>query len=265
MAKNISCNLCGVDQTSIVLADKAKGFCFARTVVRCEQCWLLFVNPQPEWEELVKAYDFYSGTKAAETAPNQEISNERIFRRVKLLKNIASSKNALDLGCGNGGFLFSLRQAGVKCRGVEASSRLAGLARGKGLEVFTGTIENFCRDSENESFDLVTMWEVIEHLRDPAGAVKRIFDILKPGGILALSTPNAAGTAARRKQMNWQGFTDDRCHLFFFNRQNLRDLLIPQGFLIKKLFTKKISQTLFKPFVFAGLGNEIEVYAQKPA
>jgi SAM-dependent methyltransferase len=94
--------------------------------------------------------------------------------------------------------------------------------------VHTGTLES--QEFPDQAFDVVTMWEVIEHLPDPRTTLAEVWRILRPGGRLVLSTPDAGSLAARLSGRRWLGWRKVPEHVFFFDRTNLDRLLDQSGF-----------------------------------
>ncbi|MFN3705027.1 MAG: class I SAM-dependent methyltransferase, partial [Thermoflexales bacterium] len=113
---------------------------------------------------------------------------------------------------------------------LEPSSPAAEAARRLGLRVITGTLEE--TDFSARCFDAVTLWDVIEHLHDPAGALRRIARILKPDGILVIRTPNFDSWEARLFGRYWAGLEPPR-HLFVFTPRTLGAMLAQAGFAIR--------------------------------
>jgi 2-polyprenyl-3-methyl-5-hydroxy-6-metoxy-1,4-benzoquinol methylase len=102
----------------------------------------------------------------------------------------------LDIGCGKGWFLEAARERGWQVQGVELCPEVAKTTMGRiGTQVHIGNI--FGLELPSETFDLVTMFDVIEHLEAPIEALRICYRILKPGGVLALSTPNLRGLGCR--------------------------------------------------------------------
>ena len=132
----------------------------------------------------------------------------------------------LDLGCGTGVFLDQARQAGYGVSGVEVSGYAGERARARGLEVTVGAVETWT--VPQASFDVITMWDVIEHLRDPVAVVQVAARGLKPGGVLALSTGDIDSWCARLSGRGWHLFNLPE-HLFFFSSRSLHLLLEHAG------------------------------------
>jgi 2-polyprenyl-3-methyl-5-hydroxy-6-metoxy-1,4-benzoquinol methylase len=141
----------------------------------------------------------------------------------------------LDVGCGTGGFLSALRETGGwRTVGVEVDERLVAYARqALGLTVHQGDLSTL--NESAHSFDAVTMWDVLEHLIDPLGTLHIIRRLLKPDGVLLLSTPNAQAWQARLWGENWAGWNIP-LHTYFFTPATLKRILARAGFrVIKRL------------------------------
>jgi ubiquinone/menaquinone biosynthesis C-methylase UbiE len=136
----------------------------------------------------------------------------------------------LDIGCGSGGFLRALSLGGA-WRGVGMDIHPAALdiARSQGVRVWCG--EASAVGLPSASFEVVTMWEVIEHVPAPRQALSEVRRVLKPGGSLLLGTPNSAGWQARCWGEHWIGWDVPR-HLQVFSFQTLRRALEEAGFVV---------------------------------
>lgn len=117
---------------------------------------------------------------------------ERIANQVNAVIRHGSIANAkvLDIGCGGGLFLSKMKAGGAKCIGVELSDTRAYYAQTKhGLEIIKRPIEDEHWKGHKESFDVVTLWDVIEHVNYPLATLQAAAAMLKPGGILLIDTP----------------------------------------------------------------------------
>jgi 2-polyprenyl-3-methyl-5-hydroxy-6-metoxy-1,4-benzoquinol methylase len=141
----------------------------------------------------------------------------------------------LDVGCGEGAFLEWARAAGWEAVGVEPDPAAVAAARSRGLTVHAGTVEAL--RSEASSFDVVTLSHVLEHVHDPRALLKSIRDLLKPGGLLWLDTPNITSVGCRLFGANWLGLDPPR-HLVLFNHPTLRSLLESLGFTVIRRFSR---------------------------
>lgn len=135
----------------------------------------------------------------------------------------------LDVGCGSGNFLSSVRELGWDVRGVEVDSRAAARARdGLGLDVFCGTLADAALPEA--SFDVVTMRHVLEHLPDPSGTLAEVYRVLRPAGQLMIEVPNIAGFAARLFRTWWFNLDLPR-HCYAFTPDTLARIVQARGFL----------------------------------
>jgi SAM-dependent methyltransferase len=135
---------------------------------------------------------------------------------------------ALDVGCAAGFFLEVAQEAGWCAEGVEFSAYMSEYAREElHLNVQTGTIED--ADLPDGAFNLITMWDVIEHLTDPKRALRRASRLLKAGGIIAISTGDISGATARIYGRRWDLLAPPG-HLFYFSRKTLFAMLRQTGF-----------------------------------
>ncbi|MEW6251617.1 MAG: class I SAM-dependent methyltransferase [Planctomycetota bacterium] len=132
----------------------------------------------------------------------------------------------LELGCGTGVFLAEARRAGWEVEGVEVSAYAAERARARGLPVRTAALEGLA--FAPTVYDCVALWDVIEHLRDPAGVLAAAARALRADGVLALSTGDVTSLCARLSGPGWHLFNLPE-HLFFFSPAALERLLRSAG------------------------------------
>lgn len=132
----------------------------------------------------------------------------------------------LDVGCGNGVFLLRAQAAGWRVAGIEPDPRAVAAARRSGLDVQTGTLDDF---RANGVFDVATASHVIEHVHEPGRFLEQIANVLRVGGTLWLATPNVAGPGHRHYGHAWRGLEPPR-HLTIFSRHALQQLLERVGF-----------------------------------
>ncbi len=234
----VACNLCGSDDYDCfhTLGDSK--------IVKCRKCGLFYLNPQLEESDLKKLYDetyFLSEDSAVSGYDDYESDQVNIaktsHKKLKRIERYAPSKGKLlDVGCATGIFPHVASERGWEAYGVEYSDYAATQTRKKyNLEVTTGTIHN--TEYPDSFFECITMWDLIEHVPDPQKDLKKAFDLLKPGGVLAIMTPNVDSFIAKFWGKNWLLWnrTD---HLFFFGPRTFNEMLKNNGFEIIK--TKSI-------------------------
>jgi SAM-dependent methyltransferase len=199
-------------------------------IVKCRACGLAFVAESVTPEAVLGYYGegYYTGAQPQGYAdyPGQRSARMAHFRSLipTLEKQLATSHpSVLDVGCALGFFLEVARERGWSARGVELSPFAAERARSRsGLDVLTGTIEDARLDQER--FDLITFWDVIEHLDDPLRALLRARELLRPAGLLALSTGDLGGFTARTLGRRWALLAPPG-HLYYFSRRTLYAML----------------------------------------
>jgi SAM-dependent methyltransferase len=133
---------------------------------------------------------------------------------------------ALDVGCGNGVWLLKLQSLGWSVEGVEFSALACQQARAAGLVVHEGSLADAGLPSE--AFDVVRIWQTLEHVPDPAEVLREIARVLKPGGQLLIGVPNAGGWLARAWGPFWFDLDVPR-HLWHFTAPDLHRLVENSG------------------------------------
>jgi len=102
-------------------------------------------------------------------------------------------RNVLDVGCGTGSFLDLARQAGLQTFGLELNPKAAGKARAKGHQIFDRLLHELPPDACPGGFDMITLFQVLEHVPDPVGILNEAYAQLKPGGFISIAVPNKLG------------------------------------------------------------------------
>lgn len=203
------------------------------TICDCQGCGLRFLNPQPSAEALKAFYDkqyYHSDDPLTQGYGNYvaQADNLRATFRNRL-RFLPQGGTLLDVGAAAGFFVEQARAAGWEAEGIDPSDWAARFAREQlGVPVRTGQLEE--AGYAPASFDAVTAWEVIEHLPDPRAVLLEMARILKPGGLLALSTPDAGAPVSRLAGRRWLGWYKVPEHLYFFDLKTLTRLLEETGF-----------------------------------
>jgi SAM-dependent methyltransferase len=190
----------------------------------------------------MKEFDVPEGT-----LPGPRNLPRHIQRSSKILRRITNTVNKspheidlLDVGCSSGAFLLVARDQGFKVAGVEPAPAAVKTARGMGLIIYEGRIESL--DLAGESYDVVTMFEVMEHVRDPITVLKECHRILRPRGIVVICTGNAESWTVKRMGEKWEYFDMEKHggHISFFNPTSMRILAERTGFGIADLKTRNV-------------------------
>jgi len=205
-------------------------------ILRCAGCGLGFLDPQPAPQQTMELYSehYFRSDDALAQGYSSYVSHAADLRatfrdRIRRLPPKAEGNRLLDIGAAAGFFVEQARLAGWAAEGLEPSAWAAAYARSEvGVPVAEGTLET--ANIAPGSFDVVTFWEVIEHVRDPRDFLTRTARILKRGGRALLSTPDAGSLVARTLGKRWLGWQKVPEHLFYFDRATLRRLLDETGF-----------------------------------
>jgi len=220
------CPLCS-DTDSVHLRLVKQG----HRVHTCRSCRLHFVHPQPSPTQLADIYDsgyFQRGNKYADARPDRDPNRRNDDAKIALLRREGAGRRLLDVGCGMGGFLRAARDADFDVEGMEISAEAATFVSSHcGISVHQGV--NSLDSISGSTFDVVTFWDVIEHLPQPMEALSTAHRLLRPGGLLALSTGDASSVWARMLGKRWPLLTPPQ-HLFFFTPHSLRALFQRCGF-----------------------------------
>jgi SAM-dependent methyltransferase len=171
----------------------------------------------------------YAGYRSREESKRHHFAG--LLRR---MDGFARDKGLLlEVGCAYGYFLDEARKSGWGVVGVEPSPPAARFAREElDLNVTSGGLEDV--EVEEGSLGAVVLWDVIEHLPEPRRTLKRAYDLLAPGGILAVSTGDIHSLSARIHGRQWSLLTPP-WHLFFFSRSTLRRLVEGEGFTVLRV------------------------------
>jgi SAM-dependent methyltransferase len=220
------------------------------SINRCADCGLLFVAPQPSPEELLAIYDADYFRRGNKYRPKSGEDPNRLNdqSKIELLHRYRTSGRLLDVGCAMGGFLQVAQESGFEVTGVEVAESAASHVRDNlGIPVFNCDLAT--ANLPAESFDVVTMWDVIEHLPDPHPTLAGIHRILRPGGLLLFSTGDASSHWARLTGRYWHLMTPPQ-HLFFYTPQSARSVLDSNRFDCKEFLypgkTATVDFILFK-------------------
>ena len=202
----------------------------------CKNCETLYVNPRPPVKDLNK---YYTESPSATYWVNEfflpvaEARREKMFKpRAEYVANYFKTRETLhvgDIGAGFGIFLEELIKIKpeYKVTAIEPSNEMAEICRGKRLNVIPQAIEDV--DHSKYSFDILTSFELFEHLFDPSAFLKTIYNLLNPGGYIILTTLNGLGFDI---QINWEKSKSisPPHHLNFFNPWAVKLLMEKIGF-----------------------------------
>jgi 2-polyprenyl-3-methyl-5-hydroxy-6-metoxy-1,4-benzoquinol methylase len=244
-APSIECPICGVADIDPVYPD-AGGPAREFPLAGCRTCGLVFQRAPRTLEALDEAQASAYGEPEKRFGGVVELG-VRAFRwsRVRLAQRwMPAGGRVLDVGCGRGLFLRMLQERGYQVQGTELSAATAANAYA-GVSVDAGELR--VGQYPDASFDLVSIWHVLEHLREPHTALRASHRALRPGGRLLLAVPNFGSVQSRFGGPHWFHLDLPR-HIFHFSPETLERLLHSQRFQLVEL---KTGQWEMDPFGLA--------------
>lgn len=199
----------------------------------CLDCGMLFTNPRPE-DEMLGAYyksdDYvsHSNTKKGLMFRIYHLVRKYNFaQKFRMISTLSPGKKILDVGCATGGFLGYFKKRGWQGCGIEPDAAARRVAiETEGLEVFD---EDGLRSLPAKSFDVITMWHVLEHVPAPRERMQQLEALLKDDGLLVVAVPNPASFDAAHYGKFWAGYDVPR-HLLHFKPKVAREFFTNVNF-----------------------------------
>jgi SAM-dependent methyltransferase len=254
------CQLCGSAERGLRFADGPF------RVLECKGCGLVYVTPRLQGALLAAVYDEGYWKSAdpkargyADYAREAALYLKTFRRRMRFVARLLPQRaRILDVGCAAGYFLQIAQQAGHEVLGVEPSPAIAGeavAALGAG-RVHTGSLDDAvpALGLADGSLDLVTLWDVIEHIPDPQAVLRRVRALLRPGGRLLLETQNVASRWARLLGRRWHHYKHQE-HLYHFTPATIRRLLGDCGFMVREITAEHAGKYVSFAFVAERAGR----------
>ncbi|MCG2712141.1 MAG: class I SAM-dependent methyltransferase [Candidatus Omnitrophica bacterium] len=254
--KFVDCNLCGSTGFKTIFKDKI--LCDGKEVifntVKCVKCGFIYNNP-------LNITGIGNSFKKIESITNQ--AQWRIthkiniyFHALEILSKMydLKDKNLLDIGCACGSFLDMARLFGFKAKGIELSKQQAAYAVNQlQLDVIeAGTVDPLIKEHRN-FFDVITMWDVLEHIPNAKSTLQKISCLLVPGGILMLKIPNSYFQITKAKLArlffpNLYKVLGAGDHVIHFTEKSIKKMLLDTGFEVKIFENSKRDLAQYSPF-----------------
>jgi len=250
------CPICGSKNFDFLYMgrDKLLGISGNFSLFKCKNCELIFLNPQPNYQELEKYYSnekYYSLKKIDTTSKKLKIKlllyktyfneeNKTQIMRLLLsplkfiIRGTLLKKNTklLDIGGGSGQFLYEMRELGMNVCGIEPGD--FDKESNTKYKLNIKNVDLIKAKYPEDSFDLITMNHVLEHVNNPNETVMEIKKVLRKDGTLIIGIPNTNSLARKIFGKNWLAYDVPR-HLFNYSGKNLNPLLEKNGFRISKI------------------------------
>ncbi|HBF36346.1 MAG TPA: methyltransferase [Firmicutes bacterium] len=180
-------------------------------ILECQSCGLVFLS---SFDHIIPGFyeDSQMDGKDASIENWVRVTAKDDQRRFQTLQSFITNKKVLDFGCGNGGFLVLAHKVAAEITGLEPERRLKPYFDQQQLRVYSNL------DEVKESFDVITIFHVLEHLPDPINVLKQLAGKLEPGGCIIAEVPNADDALLKVYESDaFAHFTYWSCHLFLFN------------------------------------------------
>lgn len=226
-------------------------------VVRCRACGLVRTNPRPTPESMAFYYpDDYgpyhdtrvnvsNGTPRGLSAWKRSLTTWlNSFTLGDHVPPLAPGR-MLEFGCASGLFLHSMAALGWKVEGIEFAEKAATEARSLGYRVHTGTLED--APAPDEHYDLIVGWMVLEHLHDPVRALRKLHSWTRPGGWLAVSTPNVGSREFSIFKDAWLALHLPN-HLYHYTPETIARVLEEGGWQVREVFHQRQLSNLLASF-----------------
>lgn len=235
MEKHKNCFICGNNELK-----KLGKYYLKHELVKCKNCGFVFNEKIPSLELLNNHYSQYSYGSEGYLSPITIKSYNILLDEFEKYRKVG---RILDVGCGRGWFLIEARKRGWEVYGTEYSEKAVELCESAGIKMFQGELDvsNF----DGIEFDIITSFEVIEHINNPNEDLKKIHSLLRKEGLFYCTTPNFNSLMRYylKEDYNVIGYPE---HLSYYTKKTLNNVLVKNGFKKSKFLTTGISITRIK-------------------
>lgn len=248
--ERVKCNYCGSDLYSVVyeakydqeqvpdLKEKFKSSgdeTLIDQVVKCDNCGLVYVNPRLKSDLIVQGYSEGSDENFVSQAKGRELT---FAKSLRLIERYSKKGRILDIGTAGGSFLQVAKNNGWEVYGIEPNKWLCGWAKKHyGLDIKPGILSDY--KFEDEYFDVITLWDVLEHVPNPKSLLLEVNRILKKDGILVVNYPDIDSLVSKIMGRRWIFLLS--VHLFYFTPKTIKKMLESvnfEVFLMRRHFQK---------------------------
>ncbi len=238
---NVYCNLCDHDNCRVrypstlhpngsinvdAFRCTSPGYGRHAQIVDCLNCGFVYANPRWSEDDLMGAYEAVEDGMYVAARQGRELTFKRHLAALEKKIGVGNGRSLLDVGAYIGVFVEIAAAAGWDALGVEPSEWAAAEAQKQGIDVIYGTQD--APQLQGQLFDVVTMWDVIEHVDDPSGEMAKAYQLLKPGGWLVVHTMDIDSMAARLLRSRWPWLMD--MHIQYFSSSTMKQMLEKNGF-----------------------------------
>ncbi len=223
-----NCPVCDASETKLFL--ECKDYTVSQEtfkIVACVKCGFKFTNPRPEESRLGEYYkseDYISHSNTNKGFINsayQSVRKYTLLKKLQLISKFYKTGKLLDIGCGTGEFLKTFKDAKWETLGIEPSDSARKMAiENFGLDVRE---EAQLKNLASESFDVITMWHVLEHVPHLNERIEDLKRLLKPKGMIIIAVPNCSSLDAKKYGVHWAAYDVPR-HLYHFTPKDIESI-----------------------------------------
>ena len=243
--ENVACPLCGGSDQEVIKPAKYPANISAEElerafsassdhqlldqVVRCRACDMYFLSPRPKSDLIIRGYsDAVDPVFVAQNPQRVEVFTRNLRSALKSIGwDSGAGKSFLDVGCAGGASLVAARTLGFEVTGIEPSRWMAEFGRKTyGVDIRQGTLE--ADTFAPQSFDLISLWDVLEHIPDPNELLRIVLGLLKPGGVFIVTYPDIGSLAQKILRDRWPFWLS--VHLNYYTPKTMRVQLEKSGF-----------------------------------
>lgn len=195
-------------------------------LTKCESCGFVFTNPRPDASVIDRYYqseNYISHSNQTRSITDGMYKLVRLFTlrsKLKILNDLGTQKTLLDYGCGTGDFLEHCQSNGWTVNGVEPSEKARNISLNK---IPGGIVADISQFSKQDSFDIITLWHVLEHVHDLNSLIKSLKEKLNKNGYIIIALPNHQSYDQSIYQEYWAAYDVPR-HLYHFDQHTFSQL-----------------------------------------
>jgi len=206
--------------------DEKQSFYSEKSIVKCPNCDLVFYNGKAIGGASLYDQEYFRGKEYLDYVSEKHIIQYNFSRFIDLLSKLVPSGRLFEVGCAYG-FFLELAQEHWTVSGVDVVPE--GIQYARDMLHLDVHLADFLRlEDRREGFDIICMWDTVEHLQHPVRFIKKAAQWLKPGGILVMTTPNIDSYVARLRKERWRQIHPPT-HLYYFSIQTLSSAVEKAG------------------------------------
>lgn len=225
LATSRNCPVCGSSSNTFILRKSASSY------YRCNDCSMVYLNPIMNENATVDYYTNLNTGQGEVVSSDNKFYTEIYSLGLNSIQNYKEGRKILDIGCSTGFFLDIAKSKGWDTFGLELGIEEAKIAEQKGHSIYQTTIQGL---DESFVFDVVTMWDVLEHIPDGILQLEMIKKHLSSGGVLFFQIPNSDSLAAKIMRENCRMF-DGLEHTNLYNPKTVEMIASKCGYIVKEI------------------------------